>query len=79
MREQAPAPVNGKYLLHVLVFPAPVGAAARADGQEEDEKEMDEGKKEPDWQVRDSIRLIVLFFFFLVSSLLSLCLFQTKK
>lgn len=42
--------VNGNYLLYVLMFLAPVGAATKADGQEEDEKKMDEGKKEPDGQ-----------------------------
>lgn len=45
-----PVLVNGNYLLHVLMSPAPVGAAIKADGQEEDEKKMDEGKKEPDGQ-----------------------------
>ena len=52
MREQSPVPVNRKYSLYVLIFPAPVGAATKADGQEEDEKTMDEGKKEPDGQAK---------------------------
>lgn len=52
---------------------APVGAAARADGQEEDEKKMDGGKKKQDWQARDGILLILPVAFFPGSSLLSLC------
>lgn len=52
MREQPPVPVNGNYSLYVLIFPAPVGAATKADGQEEDEKKTDEGKKEPDGQAK---------------------------
>lgn len=52
MREQPPVPVNGNSLLYVLIFPAPVGAATKADGQEEDEKKTDEGRKEPDGQAK---------------------------
>lgn len=43
-----PVLVNGNQ--YELMSPAPVGAATKADGQEEDEKKMDEGKKEPDRQ-----------------------------
>lgn len=52
MREQPPVPVKRNYLLYVLMFPEPVGAATKADGQEEDKKKMDEGKKEPDGQAK---------------------------
>ena len=52
MREKNPVPVNGNYSLYVLIFPAPVGTATKADGQEEDEKKTDEGKKEPDGQAK---------------------------
>lgn len=45
-----PVLVNGNQLQFVLMSPAPVGAATKADGQEEDEKKMDEQKKEPDGQ-----------------------------
>lgn len=45
-----PVLVNGNQLQFVLMSPAPVGAATTADGQEEDEKKMDEQKKEPDGQ-----------------------------
>lgn len=52
MREQPPVPVKRNYSLYGLMFPEPVGAATKADGQEEDEKKMDEGKKEPDGQAK---------------------------
>lgn len=45
-----PVLLNGNQLLYVVMSPAPVGAATKADGQEEEEKKMDEGKKEPDEQ-----------------------------
>lgn len=51
MREP-PVPVNRNYSLYVLIFPAPVGADNKADGQEEDEKKTDEGKKKPDGQAK---------------------------
>lgn len=52
MREQPPVPVSGNYSLYVLILLAPVGAANKAGGQEEDEKKTDEGKKEPDGQAK---------------------------
>lgn len=52
MREQPPVPVNRNSLLYVLIFPAPVGAASKAGGHEEDEKKTNEGKKEPDGQAK---------------------------
>lgn len=45
-------PEKGNYSLYVVIFSAPVGAATKADGQEEDEKKTDEGNKEPDGQAK---------------------------
>lgn len=45
-------PEKGNYSLYVLIFPALVGAATKADGQEKNENKRDEENKEPDGQAK---------------------------
>lgn len=73
MSEQPPVPINGNYSLYVLIFPAPVGDDTKADGQEEDEKKTDEGKKEPDQQAKMVFTSFFLVLFFPFSPCLSVC------